>query len=91
MQYSLGNPFALGQTITNRVSAVKACVVQAIVGVVNIPIIKYSVDWWNTLHQPATFTITKKPATPMEMWLPLLIMTICFYCFCSSLVVPDAL
>src|SRR5699024_9338374 len=55
MQYSLGNPFALGQTITNRVSAVTACVVQAVVAVVNILIIKYSVNWWNTLHQPAHF------------------------------------
>jgi len=53
--------------------------VMAIVGVVNIPIIKYSVDWWNTLHQPATFTMTEKPAMPPEMWLPLLVMVIAFY------------
>jgi ABC-type transport system involved in cytochrome c biogenesis permease subunit len=51
----------------------------AIVGVINIPIIKYSVDWWNTLHQPATFTITEKPAMPPEMWLPLLVMVLAFY------------
>ncbi len=50
---------ALGQAISNRDSAAKACAVLAIVGVVNIPIIKYSVEWWNTLHQPATFTITR--------------------------------
>lgn len=42
---------ALGQAISNRDSAAKACAVLAIVGVVNIPIIKYSVEWWNTLHQ----------------------------------------
>lgn len=47
---------ALGQAISNRDSAAKACAVLAIVGVVNIPIIKYSVEWWNTLHQGATFT-----------------------------------
>lgn len=75
---------ALGHAITNRDSAAKACAVLAIVGVVNIPIIKYSVDWWNTLHQPATFTLTKKPAMPVEMWLPLLIMTIGFYCFFAA-------
>ena len=75
---------ALGHAITNRDSAAKACAVLAIVGVVNIPIIKYSVNWWNTLHQPATFTLTKKPAMPMEMWLPLLIMTIGFYCFFAA-------
>lgn len=75
---------ALGHAISNRESAAKACAILAIVGVVNIPIIKYSVDWWNTLHQPATFTMTKKPAMPMEMWLPLLIMTIGFYCFFAA-------
>ena len=75
---------ALGHAITNRDSAAKACAILAIVGVVNIPIIKYSVDWWNTLHQPATFKITEKPAMPMEMWLPLLIMTIGFYCFFAA-------
>jgi len=46
---------------------------------VNIPIIKYSVEWWNTLHQPATFKLTEKPAMPPEMWVPLLVMVIGFY------------
>lgn len=70
---------ALGQAISNRDTAAKATAVLAIVGTVNIPIIKYSVDWWNTLHQPATFKITEKPAMPMEMWLPLLLMVLGFY------------
>ena len=74
-----------GQAISNRDSAAKACAVLAIVGVVNIPIIKYSVEWWNTLHQPATFTITEKPAMPVEMWLPLLIMVLGFYCFFAAM------
>jgi heme exporter protein C len=39
------------------------------------------VEWWNTLHQPATFKITEKPAMPPEMWVPLLIMVLGFYCF----------
>ena len=43
--------------------------------------IKYSVEWWNTLHQPASFTLTEKPAMPAEMWLPLLVMVLGFYCF----------
>ncbi|MET1078156.1 MAG: heme ABC transporter permease [Pseudomonas sp.] len=72
---------ALGQAIANRDSAAKACAVLAIVGVINIPIIKYSVEWWNTLHQPATFSIVEKPAMPAEMWLPLLVMVLGFYCF----------
>ncbi|WP_449117508.1 heme ABC transporter permease [Pseudomonas viridiflava] len=72
---------ALGNAISNRDSAAKACAVLAIVGVVNIPIIKYSVEWWNTLHQGATFSLTEKPAMPAEMWLPLLFTTLGFYCF----------
>jgi len=70
---------ALRMAISNRDTAAKATSVMAIVGVINIPIIKYSVDWWNTLHQPATFTITEKPAMPPEMWLPLLVMVLAFY------------
>jgi len=75
---------ALGQAISNRESAARACAVLAIVGVVNIPIIKYSVEWWNTLHQPATFKLTEKPAMPVEMWLPLLVLVLGFYCFFAA-------
>jgi len=42
------------------------------------------VEWWNTLHQPATFTLTEKPAMPPEMWLPLLVMVIGIYTFFTS-------
>jgi heme exporter protein C len=49
--------------------------------VINIPIIKYSVEWWNSLHQTATFKVTEKPAMPVEMWLPLLLAVLGFYCF----------
>ena len=72
---------ALGQAIRHRDIAAKACAVLAIDGVINIPIIKYSVEWWNTLHQGATFTLTEKPAMPAEMWLPLLCTALGFYCF----------
>lgn len=65
--------------------AARASAILVLVGVVNIPIIKYSVDWWNTLHQPATFTLTEKPTMPPEMWLPLLVMVIGVYCFFSAL------
>jgi heme exporter protein C len=78
---------ALGQAISNRDSSAKACAVLAIVGVINIPIIKYSVDWWNTLHQGATFKLTEKPAMPVEMWLPLLLMTLGFYCFFACVLI----
>ncbi|PVZ13643.1 MULTISPECIES: heme ABC transporter permease [unclassified Pseudomonas] len=76
---------ALGNAIGNRDSAGKACAVLAIVGVVNIPIIKYSVQWWSTLHQGATFTLTEKPAMPAQMWLPLLFTVLGFYCLFGAL------
>lgn len=52
--------------------AQKISSIVAIVGVVNIPVIKYSVEWVATLHQGATFTLTEKPKMPPEMYLPLL-------------------
>ena len=72
---------ALYAAMDNETTAAKAASVLSLVGLVNIPIIKYSVEWWNTLHQPATFTLTEKPAMPAEMWLPLLVMVLGFYCF----------
>jgi len=76
---------ALTSAFEHIASGDKAGAVLALVGLVNIPIIKYSVEWWNTLHQGATFKITEKPAMPPDMWIPLLIMTIGFYCFFAVL------
>lgn len=75
---------ALGQSISNRDSAAKACAVLSVVGAVNIPIIKYSVEWWNTLHQPATFSVTGKASMSAEMWVPLLISILGIYCFFAT-------
>jgi heme exporter protein C len=72
---------ALHSAVENATTAAQSTAVLALVGLVNIPIIKYSVEWWNTLHQPATFKLTEKPAMPVEMWLPLLVMVVGFYCF----------
>jgi heme exporter protein C len=63
----------------------KSASVISVVGLVNLPIIKYSVVWWNTLHQGATFTLTEKPAMPSEMWIPLLISVIGLYCLVAAL------
>ena len=52
-----------------------------ILGIVNIPIIKYSVDWWNTLHQPASINILSKSSIHSSMLFPLLIMTAAFALF----------
>jgi heme exporter protein C len=72
---------ALRSAMEWRESAGRATAMLAIVGVINLPIIKYSVDWWFTLHQPSSFTLTEKPAMPVEMWLPLLVMVLGFYLF----------
>ena len=52
-----------------------------ILGIINVPIIKYSVDWWNTLHQPASINILSKSAIHSSMLVPLLIMTAAFALF----------
>ena len=52
-----------------------------ILGIINVPIIKYSVDWWNTLHQPASINILSKSSIHMSMLFPLMIMTAAFALF----------
>ena len=53
----------------------------SIIGLVNIPIIKYSVEWWNTLHQPASINILSKSSIHSSMLFPLIIMTAAFALF----------
>ena len=53
----------------------------ALVGVINLPIIKFSVDWWNTLHQPASVSRIGTPAIHSSMLWPLLIMAVAFTLF----------
>ena len=50
----------------------------ALVGLANLPIIKFSVDWWNTLHQPATISKLSKPSIDPSMMTPLILMTLAF-------------
>ncbi|WP_440925828.1 heme ABC transporter permease CcmC [Candidatus Pelagibacter sp.] len=52
-----------------------------VLGIINVPIIKYSVDWWNTLHQPASINILSKSSIHSSMLYPLLIMTAAFALF----------
>jgi heme exporter protein C len=52
-----------------------------ILGIINVPIIKYSVDWWNTLHQPASINILSKSSIHISMIFPLLTMTAAFALF----------
>ena len=59
----------------------------ALVGFVNVPIIKFSVDWWNTLHQPASISRLAAPAIDTSMLIPLLLMAIGFKLFFISILV----
>ena len=72
---------ALRNAIPDRQAAGRATAILSVVGVINIPIIKLSVNLWNSLHQPSSFSLMEKPAMPAEMWLPLLVMVIGFYLF----------
>jgi heme exporter protein C len=72
---------ALYEAFENEEVAAKACAVLALVGTVNIPIIYKSVDWWYSLHQPATIKITEPSTMHVSMWYPLMIMIAGFYIF----------
>jgi heme exporter protein C len=67
---------ALWNTIEEPLKAARAAAILTLVGVVNIPIIKFSVDWWNTLHQPASVLRMGGPAIHPSMLWPLLVMAV---------------
>ncbi|MBL8572889.1 MAG: heme ABC transporter permease [Hyphomicrobiaceae bacterium] len=69
---------ALWSTIEDPIRAGKAAAILTLVGFVNIPIIKFSVDWWNTLHQPASVFRAGGPTIHSSILWPLLIMAIGF-------------
>lgn len=64
---------SLYASFEDKVLAARAAGILAIVGVINVPIIKYSVEWWSSLHQGDTIKITEKSAMPNDMLIPLLI------------------
>jgi heme exporter protein C len=72
---------ALRSAIDDQSRADRSSAVLAIVGVVNVPIIHYSVIWWNSLHQPPTLMRFDKPAMPMSMLWPLLVMILAYTCY----------
>ncbi|HEX7029164.1 MAG TPA: heme ABC transporter permease [Gammaproteobacteria bacterium] len=69
---------ALNNAFDDRKQGDRASAVLALVGVVNVPIIHYSVEWWNTLHQPATITKFDSPSITGDMLWPLLVMWLGF-------------
>ncbi len=81
---------ALVSAIEDRRTAARAGGVLILVGVVNIPIIHYSVEWWNTLHQGPTVTKFDKPSIHLSMLIPLLIMAVSFKLYYLTVVLMRA-
>jgi heme exporter protein C len=69
---------ALWRTIDEPARAARAAAVLTLVGAVNLPIVKFSVDWWNTLHQPASVMRLGTPAIDPAILRPLLIMGVAY-------------
>ena len=70
--------------ITKEEIAEKVSNIIAIIGMINIPIIKYSVDWWNTLHQPRSINLLERSSTiHSSMLLPLMLMLLVLLLYCA--------
>lgn len=77
---------ALYYAFDDQRTGAKAAAILAMVGVVNLPIIHYSVEWWNTLHQGATITKFERPSIATSMLWPLLISLLGFMLLTATLV-----
>ena len=78
---------ALRQAIAHPERAALAVSLLAVVGVVNIPIIKYSVEWFTTLHQPPSIEIGKRPTIASVYLWPLAVNALGYYCFVAGVVI----
>ena len=76
---------ALWSAIEDQTRAARAAAILTLVGFLNIPIVKFSVDWWNTLHQPASVVRLDGPSIHPSMLWPLLIMAVAFLCLFIAL------
>ena len=76
--FILAHKLILQESKANKVSSIIA-----IFGLINIPIIKYSVDWWNTLHQPASIKLTGSSTMHSSMLMPLLLMALVLLLYCA--------
>lgn len=76
---------AIARQANHDTAAQKICAILAIIGAINIPIIKFSVDWWNTLHQPASIFRAGGIAIAPEMLVPLGIMALAFALFYATM------
>src|SRR6201996_2219489 len=76
---------ALWRAIDDPGRAAKAAAILTLVGAVDLPIIKFSVDWWNTLHQPASVFRLDGPTIAPELLIPLIVMSLAFTCLFLTL------
>jgi len=76
---------ALWRTIEEPGRAARLVSILTLVGFVNVPIVKFSVDWWNTLHQPASVFRLDGPTIHPSMLYPLLVMALAFSMFAITL------
>jgi heme exporter protein C len=81
---------ALHNAIDDKRTAGRAVAILTLVGVVNIPIIHYSVEWWNTLHQGPTVAKFGKPSIDISMLIPLLLMALAFKIYYAFVVLMRA-
>lgn len=81
---------SLQAAIPDRQTAARAAAVLALVGIINIPIIHFSVEWWNTLHQPSSIIRLGKPTIHIQMLWPLIIMALAFKFYYATTVLMNA-
>ncbi|MGD9592154.1 MAG: heme ABC transporter permease [Candidatus Berkiella sp.] len=72
--------------IPSKRTASKACAILSLVGVIDIPIIHYSVYWWSTLHQGATISKLATPSIDKSMVIPLIVMIVSFSCYVIAVI-----
>jgi heme exporter protein C len=76
--YIVSHKFIFAEERANKISSIIA-----IIGLINIPIIKFSVDWWNTLHQPASIKLTGTSTIHSSMLMPLFLMFFVMLLYCA--------
>lgn len=81
---------ALAQAIPASAQRGRILALMVLIGFIDIPVIHYSVAWWNTLHQGASLSLLKKPSIQGAMLYPLLIMIVAFGCFAAWQVLQRA-
>lgn len=85
-----GGYWALYKAYSQPEQGIRASSLLALVGVINLPIIKGSVEWWNTLHQPASLTKFSSSAIHSSMLTPLLLMAGAYFCYFVSMLMIRA-